>query len=139
MALTPKRKRFCEEYVKDKDAHAAAVRAGYAEKTAKNAEKSILNNVEVRTYLAELMQDDKTAGADEVIGYLSSVMRGKEKNEVLARIGGGAQSIAEIDVSARERLKAAELLGKRYNLFKDSLEVNGVTKIIFSGEGELSE
>ena len=66
-------------------------------------------------------------------------MRGKEKNEVLARIGGGAQSIAEIDVSARERLKAAELLGKRYNLFKDSLEVNGVTKIIFSGEGELSE
>ena len=139
MALTPKRKKFCEEYLVDKDAYQAAIRAGYAEKSARNAHQSLLGNVEVRAYLAELLQDGKAAGADEVIDYLSSVMRGREKNEVLARIGGGAQEIAEIDVSARERLKAAELLGKRYNLFKDSVEVNGVTKIVFSGEGELSE
>ena len=139
MALTPKRKKFCDEYIKDRDAYAAAIRAGYSEKTAKNAEKSILQDVEVRAYLSQLMNEEKAAGADEVIGYLSSVMRGREKDEVLARIGGGAQSIAEIEVGAKERLKAAELLGKRYNLFKDTVEVNGVTKIVFSGEGELSE
>ena len=141
MTLTPKRKKFCTEYIKTGDAYTAAKNAGYAEKTAKKAERDILQNVEVRAYLAELVQGEKKlpADEDEVLGYLSSVMRGKEKDEVLCRIKGGAQDIAEIDVSAKERLKAAELLGKRYNLFKDKVEVNGVTKIVFSGEGDLSE
>ena len=141
MGLTPKRKRFCEEYVKTMNAYDAAIRAGYSERSARHAEESIMQNVEVRAYLAELLQKQKggAADADEVLGYLSSVMRGKEKDEVLCRIGGGAQDVTEIDVSAKDRLKAAELLGKRYNLFKDKVEVNGVTKIIFSGEGDLSE
>lgn len=141
MALTEKRKKFCEEFIKDRDAYAAAKRAGYSDRTSKNAEKEMLQNVEARAYLAELLQGKKEAAADEdeVLGYLSSVMRGKEKDEVLYRIGGGAQDVTEIDVSAKDRLKAAELLGKRYNLFKDRVEVNGVTRIVFSGEGELSE
>ncbi len=142
MALTPKRKKFCMEYVKNADMYDAAIKAGYSEATAKKAAEKIMQNIEVRAYIAELLQSEKggtTANEDEVLGYLSSVMRGKEKDEVLSWIGGGVQDVTEIDVSAKDRLKAAELLGKRYNLFKDKVEVNGVTKIVFSGEGDLNE
>ena len=39
----------------------------------------------------------------------------------------------------KERLKAAELLGKRYSLFKDNVNVDGVAKVVIEGEGDLSE
>lgn len=51
-------------------------------------------------------------------------MRGQHTEQVLKLIGEGVQTITDIDVSARERLKAAELIGKRYGMFKDGLNVD---------------
>ena len=83
--------------------------------------------------------ENGVADKDEVLQYLTAVMRGKEKEETLKWIGDGAQVIDKIDVSARDRLKAAELLGKNHGLFVEKVDVGGVSRVIISGEGDLIE
>lgn len=56
--------------------------------------------------------------------YLTAVMRGQHTEQTLQLIGEGVQKIADIDVSAKERIKAAELIGKRYGMFKDNVNVD---------------
>lgn len=73
----------------------------------------------------------KKADAQEVLEYLTAVMRGEHTEQVLKLIGEGVQTVTDIDVSARERLKAAELIGKRYGMFKGDFEINNVPTIIF--------
>lgn len=56
-ALTPKQKRFCEEYLKDFNATAAYQRAGYAVKSdgvAAAAGGRLLTNVKIQSYISEL-------------------------------------------------------------------------------------
>ena len=52
-------------------------------------------------------------------------MRGQHTEQVLKLAGDGIQTVADIDVSAKERLKAAELIGKRYALFSDKMDLGG--------------
>ena len=66
--------------------------------------------------------------------YLTSVMRGKHKEQILQLVGDGVQKIASIDVSAKERLKAAELIGKRYGLFKENIDGAGAVPVVISGD-----
>ena len=72
----------------------------------------------------ERIHSEKTADAQEVLEYLTAVMRGEHTEQVLKLIGEGVQTVTDIDVSARERLKAAELIGKRYGMFKDNVNVD---------------
>jgi phage terminase small subunit len=39
----------------------------------------------------------------------------------------------------KERLKAAELIGKRYGLFTDKVDLNGGVTVVIGGEDELEE
>lgn len=139
--LTKKQKRFADEYLIDCNATQAAIRTGYSEKTAYSQGQRMLKNVEVRGYIdAQLarLHSQRTADAQEVIEYLTAVMRGEHKEQVLRLIGEGVQVIADIDVSAKERLKAAELLGKRHGLFTDKVNVSA-TIPVFVGENEFYE
>lgn len=125
--MNAKQKRFCDEYLIDCNATQAAIRAGYNEKTAYSQGQRMLKNVEVKTYIDERLEEmhnKKTADAREVIEYLTSVMRGECTEQTLQLVGEGVQRIINIDVSARERLKAAELIGKRYGMFKDNVSVD---------------
>lgn len=127
VALTAKQQRFCDEYLIDLNATQAAIRAGYSEKTAYSQGQRMLKNVEVRSYLDEQIErihNEKTADAQEVIEYLTAVMRGDHTEQTPIFIGEGIQKITDIDVSAKDRLKAAELLGKRYSLFTDKVEAD---------------
>ena len=72
----------------------------------------------------EQLHNEKTADAQEVLEYLTAVMRGKYTEQTLRLVGDGVQTIADIDVSAKDRLKAAELIGKRYGMFKDNMNVD---------------
>lgn len=138
--MTEKQKKFADEYLIDCNATQAAIRAGYSKKTAYSAGQRLLKKVEVKNYIDTLLENvksDSIAEAKEVMEYLTSIMRGEQKEETLKWIGEGTQTIADIDVSAKERLKAAELLGKRYGMFTDKVEVDGVTKVIF--EEDLNE
>ncbi len=86
--------------------------------------------------LAQL-HSEKTADAQEVLEYLTSVMRGEHKEQTLVLCGDGMQEIEDIDVSARDRLKAAELIGKRYGMFKDNVELGGPVPVVISGDEQL--
>ena len=50
-------------------------------------------------------------------------MRGEQREQTLQLVGDGMQDITSIDVAAKDRLKAAELLGKRYGIFKGNVGV----------------
>ena len=93
----------------------------------------MLANVNIREYLDERLEEiknRKTAESAEVMEYLTAVMRGEHTEQVLRLIGDGVQKIDNIKVSEKDRLKAAELLGKRYGLFKDSVDVSVVPVVL---------
>ena len=144
LPLTTKQKRFCQEYLIDLNATQAAIRAGYSEKSAYSVGQRMLKNVEVKKYIAEQMErlkNEKISSAQEVLEYLTSVMRGEQKEQV-PLMYYDKQILEEKSASIKDRLKAAELLGKRYALFTEKLEVEGATAVqivdnIPSQEGEV--
>ena len=106
--LTEKQKRFIDYYVKYADAKKAAIEAGYSRKTAKQIGSENLAKLDyfIKLKLSE-MESKRIASADEVLQYLTKVMRGEEKDQF------------DLDATLQDRTKAAELLGKRYRLFTD--------------------
>lgn len=139
--LTEKQKRFCEEYVKDANAKQAAIRAGYSGKTAYSIGNENLNKPELRAYMDEVldkMQSERVADAQEIIEYLTSVMRGETKEEVVSLNKGAAVKIS-VDTSSKDRLKAAEMLGKVRGIFQDKAKIELNVPVIFEGEDEIED
>lgn len=137
--MNAKQKRFCDEYLIDCNATQAAIRAGYSKKTAKVTGAKLLTNANLKIYIEEQlekMHNEKTADAQEVLEYLTAVMRGQHTEQTLQLIGEGVQKITDIDVSAKERLKAAELIGKRYGMFKENVNVDGVAQVVIVNDLE---
>lgn len=135
VAMNARQKRFCDEYLIDCNATQAAIRAGYSPKTAKVTGAKMLTNANLKAYIDEQLErihNEKTADAQEVLEYLTAVMRGQHTEQTLQLVGDGVQKIADIDVSAKERLKAAELIGKRYGMFKDNVNLGESRVIIVS-------
>lgn len=135
--MTPKQKRFCDEYLIDCNATQAAIRAGYSEKTAYSIGEENLRKPDIRKYIDEKleeMQSKTIASAEEVMQYLTSVLRGEETEEVVVveGCGEGYSNASTMDkaVGARERIKAAELLAKRYGLFTDKVNVTGNIPVV---------
>ncbi|MEL7659597.1 MAG: terminase small subunit [Acetobacterium wieringae] len=144
--LTEKQKRFCDEYLIDLNATQAAIKAGYSEKTANRIGTENLSKLVIQNYLNERMEEiktDKTANAQEVLEYLTAVMRNEITEEVVVVESIGdfqtkAKTI-EKDCSVKDRNKAAELLGKRYRLFVDKVESDVNQVVVFRGEDELED
>ncbi len=139
--MTEKQKRFCEEYLIDCNATQAAIRAGYSEKTAYSIGQRLLKNVEVQNYVAQLgeaARTDRTADAAEVMEYLTSVLRGESKASVVAVVGvGDGCSEARLlskPPDEKERLKAAELLGKRFGMFTEKIDTNAPVTIVIKDD-----
>ena len=125
--MNTRQRKVCDEYLIDCNATQAAIRAGYSPKTAYSIGEENLKKPELKAYIDEQLErihNEKTADAQEVLEFLTSVMRGEHTEQTLQLIGDGVQTITDIDVSAKERLKAAELIGKRYGMFKDGLNVD---------------
>lgn len=127
--MTAKQKRFCDEYLIDLNATQAAIRSGYSEKTANRIATENLSKPVIKEYIAERMAEKESqliADQDEVLKYLTSVMRGESQSEIVVVEGvGDGMSEARAMQKApdeRERLKAAELLGKRYGLYTEKVE-----------------
>ena len=91
----------------------------------------------------EAMQDERTASAKEVLEFLTKSMRGEIKEEVVVVEGTGDGTsearMVKKQIGLRDRIKSAELLGKRYRLFTDKVEVDGVVPVMIVGEDELEE
>ena len=116
----------------DFNATQAAIRSGYSEKTAYSTGQRVLKTVEVQKYISEQMEkmhDKNTADAKEVLEYLTAVMRGQSDSNVLAFVGEGCQEAIKKKPDERERLRAAELLGKRYGLYTDKVDIDADVKL----------
>lgn len=102
----------------------------------------LMANDSVRAYidaqLAEIHARD-TADAAEVMRYLTAVMRGEHTEQALRLVGEGVQEIVDIDVPSKERLKAAELIGRRYGMFKDNMSVSVAVPVVLAGEDDLED
>lgn len=144
--LTAKQQRFCNEYLIDANATAAAIRAGYSAKTAAAIGAENLIKPNIKNYIAKRMAEKESqliADQDEVLKYLTSVLRGESKSEeiVVENVGdymSEARTMKKAP-SEKDRLKAAELLGKRYNLFSDKMKVDVALPVIISGADELED
>lgn len=125
--LTLKQKRFADEYIISANATAAAIKAGYSKKTARSIGQENLTKPDIKAYIderIEKLESTKIATQEEVLQYLTSIMRGDQQEKTLISIGELGQEIVDIDVGAKDRIKAAELLGKRYRLFTDKIEMD---------------
>lgn len=127
--MTAKQKRFCDEYLIDLNATQAAIRSGYSKKTAYSIGVENLKKPELKKYIDERMAEKESqliADQDEVLKYLTSVMRGESNSEIVVveGIGEGMSEARAMQKAPdeRERLKAAELLGKRYGLYTEKVE-----------------
>lgn len=145
MALTEKQELFFKEYMVDSNATQAAIRAGYSPKTAYSQGQRLLKNVDGQELMKSMMaeRDAKLiADQDEVLRYLTSVIRGESESEeiVIENIGDFTSKARTMKKapSEKDRLKAAELLGKRYSLFKENVKL-GVTPVVIGGDEGLED
>lgn len=159
MALNDKQKIFADEYIVLGNAYQAALNAGYKKSSAKDASKwinpGILKNPnererkkykpEIRAYIDKRMAEKESeliASQDEVLKYLTSVLRGESQSAELVVEGTGdgcseARTILK-EPSEKDRLKAAELLGKRYGIYTEKVETEIVIPV-FGGEEDIEE
>lgn len=104
--LTPKQKAFADAYIETGNASEAARRAGYKAETAGEMGSENLKKPHVSAYINERMrptEQKRIASADEVLLFLSGVMRG----EIRDQFG--------LDASLSDRISAAKELQKRHD------------------------
>jgi phage terminase small subunit len=160
--LTAKQQRFCDEYLIDLNATQAAIRAGYSEKRAAVIATENLRKPNIQEYMEKRMsekEEELIAKQDEVLKYLTEVMR-REKSEhvVVTLVEEKSYYALDEDGKMRKRTekkeypqiikiparlsdsnKAAELLGKRYSLFTDKVDVDGAVPVVITGGEELED
>lgn len=129
MSLSEQQKRFADYYIETGNATQSYHNAGYKAK-GKSAEVNasrLLANAKVRAYVDELIakKDEKRiAKQDEVLEFLTNVLRGEVKEQFPLGMGMGEQSLVKKELDGKDRIKAAELLGKRYGMWTDKQDIN---------------
>ncbi len=125
--LTAKQRRFADEYLIDCNATQAAIRAGYSARTANEQAVNLLDNRKIAAYIEEQLEqihNEQIADTQEIMEFLTSVMRGEKTEQVLRFVGDGVQEVIEIEISAKDRIKCAELIGKRYGIFRKDVSID---------------
>lgn len=128
--MNERQKRFADEYIRTANAYQSAIRAGYSEKYSKNNSHKLLENRGVKAYVEarfKELEKQTIAQQDEVLQYLTSVMRGEQDDEENIVVPKG-DFVSDVEKHTKradtaQRTKAAELLGKRYAIFTDKQEI----------------
>lgn len=125
--MTLKQQRFADEYIITGNATQAAIKAGYSKKTARAIANENLMKPYIKEYIDERLaklESEKIATQEEVLQYLTSVMRGEKTEPLLVLDGEGTQKVIQAVPNVQSRTRAAELLGKRYGTFTDRVDIN---------------
>lgn len=123
--LTPKQQAFCDNYIVSHNATDAAIKAGYSKKTAYSQGQRLLKHVEIKKYLqavAEQAHTSKIATATEILEFLTATVRDDSNG-------------------LKDRLKAAQMLGDHFALYKNTQQEQGVgddncIKVVFDDVAE---
>ena len=163
--MTEKQKRFCEEYLIDCNA-TRAYKAAYPnikkDETARTNASRLLTNANIKKYIEDTLEkirSDKIADITEIMEYLTAVMRREKKEYIVVTLTEETSNyipdergiprkqtikkenpqIVEIPAKLSDANKAAELLGKRFGIFKDNINIDGTIPVVITGEDELEE
>ena len=143
--MTEKQKIFADEYIIDLNA-TRAYKAAYPsvkkDNVASAAASRMLGNVNVKAYIDEQLEklkSERVADQQEVLEFLTSVMRGEVTEPLLILDGEGTQRMVMAKPSVSTRKSAAVDLGKRYGLFVDKQEITQRTIEIKVGEWDADE
>ena len=139
--LTLKQRKFCDEYIISGNTEQAAIKAGYSKAYARGNAHKLVANVSMKSYIDARLSEiasKKIAQQEEVLQYLTSIMRGEETEQTLRGLGEGEQMIDDIEVSAKDRIKAAELLGKRYGMWTEKIDVSGGV-VFITGDDDVAD
>lgn len=121
--LTPKQQAFCDNYIVSHNATDAAIKAGYSRRTARSVGSENLTKPDIKKYLEEHAKEahtSKIATATEILEFLTDTVRNKE-------------------YGLKDRLKAAQMLGDHFALYKDAQETQTTdesVKVIFENLGD---
>lgn len=125
MQLTEKQKRFVDYFIETGNKTEAARKAGYSEKYIHTNAAKLLQNTTVKAAIDERlakMDAERTANSDEVMQFLTTVMRGELEEEVVTSEGTGdgrtKTMIVKKHVGVHDRLDAAKQIARRYGLDK---------------------
>ncbi len=124
--MNEKQKLFCRYYIETNDEKLSAINAGYMEQTG----AKLLKNEKIKKYIDE-NSNNNVAKSNEIIECLTRIMRGEEYSFENEKSTKG--------VSIRERLKAAELLGKMYSIFSPKQEQTNEEPIYILGNDFIKE
>ena len=137
--MTEKQQKFADEYIVSLNATQAYKKAYPNVKRDKVAQVNgsrLLSNANIKAHIDERLEElksERIADQQEVLEFLTSVMRGEVTEPLLVLDGEGYQKVIEAKPNVSTRKSAAVDLGKRYGLFveKQELTSNAVTQIVW--------
>lgn len=139
MKLNKRMKDFADFYLETGNIYHSAIRAGYSENYAKTNASRLLENDSVKEYMSEILDEvnsKRIADITEVMEYLTKGLRQELEEEVIVVEGEGdgysSAKVMKKKIGIRDSNKCAELLGKRFGIFTDKMDLNanvGVTII----------
>ena len=120
---------FADEYIISLNATQSYLKAYPAatHNTARTEGCKLLAEPNIKNYIDEQLakkQDERIMKQDEILMLLTAIARGEATEQTLKGEGNGFQILVDKGVGAKDRLKALELLGKRYGTFADKVIVD---------------
>lgn len=130
--LSVKHQAFADYYIELGNAEQAAIKAGYSKAYSRGNAHKLVAKVSIKSYIAERMEElksERVADQQEVMEFLTSVLRGEARGTALVGEGMGAQNVEQVLPSVAEKVRAAEQIGKRYAMWTDKQQVEGLLPV----------
>ena len=141
--LNEKHKAFADHYVESLNATESYMKVYECSyNTARTNGARLLTNANIKKYIDEVMSakdESRIASQDEILQILTDIARGVTEEEVVQFSQLGEELRTTRKPTIKDRMKASELLGKRYRMWIDKVEANVNQQVIFEGESELED
>ena len=141
--LNEKQKAFADYYIESLNAtesYKKVYECSY--NTARTNGARLLTNANIKKYIDEVMSakdESRIASQDEILQILTDIARGITEEEVVQFSQLGEELRTTRKPTIKDRMKASELLGKRYRMWIDKVEANVNQQVIFEGEELLED
>ena len=142
--LNEKQKAFADYYIESLNATESYKRAYNVvnQSTAEANGSRLLRNAKVKNYIDEVMSakdESRIASQDEILQILTDIARGITEEEIVQFSQLGEELRTTRKPTIKDRMKASELLGKRYRMWTDKIEADVNQQVIFEGEDMLED
>ena len=141
--LNDKQKAFADYYNESLNATESYKKANeWSNNTATTNGARLLTNANIKNYIDEVKStknESRIASQDEILQILTDIARGVTEEEVVQVSQLGEELRTTRKPTIKDRMRASELLGKRYRMWVDKVEANVNQQVIFEGESELED